>query len=51
MGYDLFLKRILANLHVCLTVSPIGQQFRSKIRNFPSLVNCCFLNWIDKWPE
>ena len=51
MGYENFLKKVLANLHVCLTLSPIGQQFRSKIRNFPSLVNCCILDWIDKWPE
>lgn len=51
MGYEMFLKKILSNLHVCLTLSPIGQQFRSKVRNFPSLVNCCSLDWIDKWPE
>ena len=45
------MKRVLTNLHVSLTLSPIGQQFRSKIRNFPSLVNCCIMDWVDKWPE
>lgn len=51
MGYESFLRKILANLHVCITLSPIGQQFRSKVRNYPSLVNCCSLDWVDKWPE
>lgn len=34
-----------------LTFSPVGSRFRSRIRNFPNLINCCYLNWISKWPE
>ena len=24
---------------------------RARMRMFPSLVNCCTINWIDPWPE
>ena len=34
-----------------MTLSPIGNQFRSRLRNFPSLINCCSIDWVDKWPE
>lgn len=32
-------------------MSPIGPELRVNCRQFPSLVNCCTLNWFDKWPE
>ncbi|GIQ91740.1 dynein heavy chain, partial [Kipferlia bialata] len=32
-------------------MSPIGAQFRSRIRQFPSLVNCCTIDWFDQWPD
>lgn len=50
-GYEQFLKKIIANLHVTLTLSPIGAQFRTRLRNFPSLINCCSIDWVDKWPD
>ncbi len=51
MSYDNFLKKIITNLHVTLTLSPVGGQFRSRLRNYPSLINCCSMDWVDKWPE
>jgi dynein heavy chain len=24
---------------------------RNRMRMFPSLVNCCTINWIETWPE
>ena len=50
-GYDNFVKKIITNLHVTLTLSPFGNQFRTRLRNFPSLINCCSIDWVDKWPE
>ena len=50
-GYDHFLKKVLSNLHVALTLSPIGPQFRGRLRNFPSLISCCSIDWVDKWPQ
>lgn len=39
------------NLHVVLAMSPIGAGFRNRCRMFPSLVNCCTIDWFNAWPE
>lgn len=31
--------------------SPIGEIFRARLRQFPSLVNCCTIDWFSEWPE
>ena len=31
--------------------SPIGEVFRSRLHQFPSLVNCCTINWFSEWPD
>lgn len=31
--------------------SPIGEQFRVRIRQFPALVNCCTIDWFHSWSE
>ena len=38
-------------LHVTLCLSPIGAAFRTRLRNYPSLVNCCTIDWFLQWPE
>jgi len=38
-------------LHITLCMSPVGDSLRVRCRMFPSLVNCCTLNWFDRWPE
>ena len=37
-------------LHVVLCVSPIGDSFRNRVRKFPSIVNCCTIDWFQPWP-
>ena len=32
-------------------MSPVGDSLRIRCRKFPSLVNCCTLDWFDSWPE
>lgn len=49
--YNLFIERIKKNLHVILTMSPIGDAFRNRLRMFPSLINCCTIDWYTLWPE
>jgi dynein heavy chain len=49
--YNFFIERIKANLHVVLAMSPIGDAFRSRLRMFPSLINCCTIDWFMAWPE
>ncbi|XP_050466815.1 dynein axonemal heavy chain 3 isoform X2 [Cataglyphis hispanica] len=49
--YNLFIDRIKKNLHIILTMSPIGDAFRNRLRMFPSLINCCTIDWYTLWPE
>jgi len=32
-------------------MTPIGEDFRNRIRNFPSIVNCSSIYWFQPWPE
>lgn len=31
-------------------MSPVGELLRVRSRMFPSLINCCTLDWFDCWP-
>nr|XP_061802869.1 dynein axonemal heavy chain 12-like [Nerophis lumbriciformis] len=46
-----FLARCKENLHIVVAFSPIGESFRTRLRHFPSLINCCTINWFQPWPE
>uniref|UniRef100_A0A8W7PBK8 Dynein heavy chain AAA module D4 domain-containing protein n=2 Tax=gambiae species complex TaxID=44542 RepID=A0A8W7PBK8_ANOCL len=48
--FEFFIKRVRANLHVIMCMSPVGDTFRGRCRMFPSLVNCCTIDWFVKWP-
>eukprot|EP01135_Chromosphaera_perkinsii_P003458 Nk52_evm27s243 gene=Nk52_evmTU27s243 len=49
--YNYFVERCLQNLHVVLCMSPIGDAFRTRLRMFPSLINCCTIDWFQAWPQ
>ena len=49
--YNYFIQKVKQNLHVVLCFSPIGDALRTRIRMFPSLVNCCTIDWFSAWPE
>lgn len=49
--YSQFIARCKENLHILLCMSPIGDAFRNRLRMFPSLVNCCTIDWFQVWPE
>jgi dynein heavy chain len=49
--FALYISRIKSNLHVIICMSPIGDAFRNRLRMFPSLVNCCTIDWFSTWPE
>lgn len=49
--FAFFVNRCRDNLHVVIAFSPIGDAFRSRIRKFPSLINCCNIDWFQAWPE
>lgn len=46
-----FINRVRDNLHISLCMSPVGDTLRVRCRMFPSLVNCCTLDWFSRWPE
>ncbi|XP_067137533.1 LOW QUALITY PROTEIN: dynein axonemal heavy chain 7-like [Centruroides vittatus] len=39
------------NLHIIIAMSPVGDTFRYRLQQFPSLINCCTIDWFDKWPD
>jgi dynein heavy chain, axonemal len=49
--YIYFIERVKKNLHIVLCFSPIGDAFRTRVRMFPSLVNCCTIDWFKEWPK
>ncbi|XP_043266980.1 dynein axonemal heavy chain 6 [Venturia canescens] len=49
--YDFFIGRVRNHLHLVLCMSPVGDAFRRRCRMFPSLVNCCTIDWFTKWPR
>jgi dynein heavy chain len=49
--FSQFLFRIKNNVHVVLCMSPLGDAFRNRLRKFPSIVNCCTIDWFMEWPD
>merc|ERR1719191_2100063 len=47
-GY--FVERCQNLLAIALGFSPIGDAWRARLRQFPSLVNCCTIDWFTEWP-
>ncbi|EDL24717.1 mCG120479 [Mus musculus] len=49
--FAFFVNRCKDNLHIVVAFSPIGDAFRNRLRQFPSLINCCTIDWFQPWPE
>ncbi|XP_014215495.1 dynein heavy chain 3, axonemal [Copidosoma floridanum] len=49
--YGIFSERVRKNVHAVVCMSPIGEAFRVRLRMFPSLINCCTIDWYTSWPE
>ncbi|KAH9163072.1 hypothetical protein LEN26_000647, partial [Aphanomyces euteiches] len=45
-----YVVRVRRNIHLVICMSPIGNAFRDRLRMFPSLVNCCTIDWFSEWP-
>lgn len=45
--FAFFVARCRENLHIVVAFSPIGDAFRQRLRQFPSLVNCCTIDWFQ----
>ena len=49
--FSQYLFKIKNNVHVVLCMSPLGDAFRNRLRKFPSIVNCCTIDWFMEWPD
>jgi dynein heavy chain len=49
--YATYIERLRDEFHIILCMSPVGDSLRIRCRKFPSLVNCCTLDWYDSWSE
>lgn len=45
--FNLFVEITRDQLHIVIVMSPIGTNFRNRIRKFPALVNCCTIDWLQ----
>lgn len=45
--FNFFVTIVREQLHTVLTMSPIGENFRIRLRKFPALVNCCTIDWFQ----
>merc|ERR1719238_1934216 len=46
-----FIESVRENLHIVITMSPVGSAMRVRMRMFPALVNCCTIDWFLPWPD
>jgi dynein heavy chain, axonemal len=49
--FQAYLGQVRRNMHMIVAMSPLGEVFRARLRQFPSLVNCCTIDWFSEWPE
>jgi dynein heavy chain len=48
--WQFFVQSVRENLHIALAFSPIGEGFRARCRQFPSIINCASIDWYNPWP-
>lgn len=46
-----FFNRVKDNLHLSICMSPVGEQFRNYVRQYPALINNTTIDWFMAWPE
>jgi len=39
------------NMHTVLCFSPVGDDFRTRARKFPGLINCAMVDYFHAWPH
>jgi len=46
-----YLARVKKNIHMIIVMSPLARMFTTRLRMFPSLINCSTIDWFTEWPE
>ncbi|KAL4466850.1 hypothetical protein ABPG74_010447 [Tetrahymena malaccensis] len=49
--YQYFVEKVRSQMHIVLALSPVGNALRVRMRMFPSIVNCCTIDWLNPWPQ
>ena len=49
--YQFFVQTVRDSLHIVLSFSPVGSTFRNRCIQFPSIINCCTIDWFNVWPD
>nr|XP_046243361.1 dynein axonemal heavy chain 10 [Scatophagus argus] len=48
--WQYFVNKSANNLHIVLSMSPVGDTLRTRCRNFPGLMNNTVIDWFLPWP-
>ncbi|RLN73379.1 hypothetical protein BBJ28_00011412 [Nothophytophthora sp. Chile5] len=48
---DYFHLQVQNCLHIVLCMNPVGELFRARLRQFPSLITCTTIDCFDEWPR
>ncbi|XP_014779882.1 dynein axonemal heavy chain 10 isoform X2 [Octopus bimaculoides] len=49
--WQFFISKCSDNLHIVMSMSPIGDTLRTRCRNFPGIVNNANIDWYFPWPR
>ncbi|XP_017886409.1 dynein heavy chain 2, axonemal [Ceratina calcarata] len=49
--YSWVIERTRSNMHLVVSMSPIGDAFRNRLRQYPGLINCTTIDWFLEWPR
>eukprot|EP00741_Cyanophora_paradoxa_P005992 tig00000955_g5810.t1 len=49
--WDFFIEKVRKNLHVVLCVSPVGDKFRVRARQFPAMISSTAIDWFQEWSQ
>ncbi len=49
--WQYFVQLVREQLHIVLAFSPVGEGFRARCRQFPSIINCASCDWFKPWPS
>ncbi|GMF33821.1 unnamed protein product [Phytophthora lilii] len=48
---DYFHSMVQNSLHFVICMNPLGDAFRSRVRQFPALINCTTIDYFNEWPK
>ncbi|XP_037928394.1 dynein heavy chain 2, axonemal [Teleopsis dalmanni] len=49
--YNFFMQNVRENMHIAIAISPIGEEFRSYLRQYPALISTTTPDWFRLWPQ